>query len=326
MKELLKSIRSKKITVIGDIGLDHYIIGKATRISPEAPVPIILFSKEKFVPGLAANVALNVYNLGARVKLYGNIGKDIMGEKFIKLINKSKPKIFNQSFQDKNYSTLVKTRIIANNQQMCRIDIEKKHILKNKKFQNNNKIYSYLKKDLKECDAIIFSDYAKGFLKKEMLKEIVKISKKNNCFIAFDPKPQYGGFIPKKLDLLTPNQSEAIYLSKLKFNNNFKKDKNFLKRVCWEIWKLYYPKLLVITLGADGILISKKGKIKKIIPSYSKKVFDVSGAGDTVIASLVLALNSKRISEIDAVKFANFTASKVINKLGTSPIKIIDIK
>lgn len=318
LSEILSSIKDRKILVIGDIMLDHYITGDATRISPEAPVPVVAVENENYTLGAAANVALNIISCGADVELCGTVGDDQSGEQLVEIL-KDRAITFNAHFIKKNADTIVKTRVIARGQQLCRIDRERRksvyEIISDTDLQ-------YIETRIKQCDAVILSDYNKGVLGTNNVAQFVNWAKKYKKFISLDPKPsnklKFNG-----VDLMTPNKIEAYDLAGLNYFENSEEQFNI---VCDVINKRYNPKSLIITLGAEGMLLSVKGDIEKIMPTCAREVFDVSGAGDTVIAALTLAMSSG-VHVYDAMHFANIVAGVVVGKHGTavaSPDEILN--
>lgn len=298
--------------------LDHYIIGDVNRVSPEAPVPVLSVEKEHYTLGAAANVALNVAQLGAKVSLWGVWGKDSAGKKIQTLVRKAGIATFPQSTIT-NSHTIVKTRVVARNQQICRLDREAEKTAYSLPLSENQDI---LDKAIKNADAVILSDYAKGVITETLIQLIQKVTEQTKTFLAIDPKPKSN--LPySRFDLITPNKEESFILAGLPISHS---DPYPVEQICKKINQRFKPKTLIITLGKEGILISKKGKIIQQIPTYAREVFDVSGAGDTAIAALTLALSAQFPVE-QAACFANTAAGVVVAKPGTAtatPQEIID--
>lgn len=309
VSKILKTISGLKVLVLGDIILDHYIWGTVERISPEAPIPVVNVHKETYVLGGAANVALNTAQLGAQVSLAGSIGKDSPGQRLQELLRQKG--IAHPAIQAlESPPTNVKTRVIAQRQQVCRLDYEAKPsayaldeaiLLKN------------LETSLADYQAILLSDYAKGVLHSSFIQSLIALAKQHHTLLSLDPKPL------RKLEfkgvcLLTPNKAESYQLAGIE---PLSYEAYPAELICKRIQDRYEPKKLVITLGAEGMLLCQEGKILKHIPTYAKEVFDVSGAGDTVIACLTLALAGGASLE-DAAHFANIAAGIVVSKLGTA--------
>lgn len=309
MKDILDRIDGLRALVIGDMMLDHYIWGDATRISPEAPVPVIEIDRDTYNVGGAANVSANIRALGARAEVWGWVGKDSAGT-LLRAILKRKGVIFPASFFTTNVPTIQKTRVIVQHQQLCRLDREPEPT------RYRNSVYTRLTpllKTVRDHDVIIFSDYAKGFLNNALVARITNAARKAGRLIALDPKPTrplkfYG------LDLITPNRKEALRLAGIR---TLPHEKFPAAAVCRAIWKTYRPKYLVITMSEEGMLLSENGKVTRAIPTVAREVYDVSGAGDTIIAALSLALAAGS-SLTDAAHFANAAAGVVIGKIGTA--------
>lgn len=309
---LLKKIARLRILVIGDTMLDHYLWGDATRISPEAPVPVVGVSHASDTVGGAGNVACNIAALGAAVEVVGAIGRDSNGVK-LRLHLTGKGIEFDDRFLLEDARTITKTRVIVRNQQLCRLDHEDSPSVYRKVLGGPERL-RLLESKLAKADGVIFSDYAKGVLTTAVIKRIAALAKKGKKFTALDPKPDSGNEF-YGLDLITPNRREAIELSGLKFPSEDEVD---LDKVCARIAEKYGSKNLVVTLGPDGMLIRNDHVVRKI-DTAARQVYDVSGAGDTVIAALTLALASGASLE-EAAHFANAAAGVVVGKVGTATV------
>ena len=310
---LLKSIAGRRILVIGDVILDRYLWGDATRISPEAPVPVVHVLKETDTVGGAANVANNIAALGAAAEVVGAVGRDANGTLLLKRLKKLGIG-FDPHFRMAGVGTITKTRVLVRNQQLCRLDHEGPPSHYRRVF-NTPATLKRLAPKIAAADGIILSDYAKGILNTELVSQLTALARAQGKFIALDPKPA-NGIQFTDLDLLTPNRKEAIELSGIPPESDDAQD---FEKICARIWKQYQPRNLVITLGADGMLISNGGRIMRQIDTAARQVYDVSGAGDTVIAALALALTSGASLE-DAAHFANAAAGVVVGKLGTATV------
>jgi rfaE bifunctional protein kinase chain/domain len=312
MKNLLEQIKSLRILVIGDVMLDRYVMGEVSRISPEAPVPVLSVTDERSVAGGAANVALNVSSLGAKVESVGWFGKDERGDELIDILRSENIEV-DQAFRFSTAPTISKSRVTASNQQICRVDRESSSDQYNPKIAEIDEL---LQTKLKFADAVIVSDYGKGFVTNDLLSLVRQSAK----FVSVDPKPSrlldYA-----KPDLLTPNRLEALELAGLsrETRDPFPKDE-----VVARIFERFSPLLLAITLGSEGMLLAKEGRVEQIMPTAAKEVFDVSGAGDTVIASLTLALAAGQSFE-SAAEFANLAAGVVVGKVGTATVSPSEI-
>lgn len=309
--KFIKRLNSLKIIVIGDLMLDRYISGKVNRTSPEAPVPIIHIDNVTTSPGGAANVASNLKSAGANVELYGVIGKEIEGDLLLNHIRNFK--ILSKGIiRVSGRPTTTKNRVIAENQQVVRYDNEASNPIDNKdKKKILTKVFTSINKT--KPDAVIFSDYAKGVISKDLISNIIKITRKNNILSIADPKganlSKYKG-----VNVITPNLKEAQFLSGLQISDN-----NSLNRVTRLLIEKCNLDGLLLTRGKDGISYRLKNEKTKHISSYTKDVYDVTGAGDTVISTFTLSLLITGNWEY-SVKMANSAAGIIVSRVGTSSI------
>ena len=311
---ILAAIRELKILVIGDLMLDHYIWGDVHRISPEAPVPIVNVSRESHTAGGAANVALNLASLGVAARVVGTLGEDAAGNKLLGLLGAAGVDT-SLCLTAPPRPTIVKTRVIVRNQQLCRIDHEAAASL------YSIEASPALLSAIEASDAIIVSDYAKGVISQSTLNAILDHAKQHGKTIAIDPKPS-SHLKFEGASLITPNRHEALELAGLaepRIGETYPLD-----QVCRHIQQRHSPELLIITLGADGMAICRDGKVEQTLPTRARQVFDVSGAGDTVIATLTAALTSGLSAE-DAAKLANLAAGVVVSRLGTATVTPEDL-
>lgn len=307
LEKVVKRFKGKRIIIVGDLILDHYIFGEVERISPEAPVPVVWAAKEKFVGGGAVNVALNLLELGAEVTLCGVIGDDYFGRNLLSLI---KEKNINTQLivKDKKRPTTLKTRIIAQHQQVVRLDWESKDFLS---LEANNKVLKKIKINMHKFDGVIVEDYGKGVINPVLVEELVTICKKNKKIITVDPKEDHFDYY-ENVTAMTPNLKEAEIAAHMKVKS--KKEINILGEIILDKLK---PQALLITLGEEGMrLFLRGGKIYNI-PTYALEVYDVTGAGDTVIAVYTLSLASGA-SFVEAAVISNFAAGIVVEKLGAA--------
>ncbi len=312
-EKIYKDFKGKKICVIGDIIYDRFIFGNVSRVSPEAPVPVVEVWDEKGALGGAANVANNIKALGGEPILLGVIGKDTFGKDFLESLKKQKIES-KYILLEKEMQTIVKTRLIAQRQQIARIDREKKKALPE---EVTKKLKRSVYEILDKCDAVIASDYAKGtFNQKFLLWLGEKISERKIPYIV-DPKPQ--NFPYPKATIVTPNRSEAAgFLHKeITKDNIFSFAGEILSKTDW--------KAVLITLGEDGMaLYERNSKSISLIPAKLKEVYDVTGAGDTVVSAMAMALSSGYSYKISA-EIANAAASVVVTKLGTATCSIEEL-
>lgn len=314
---ILDKIAGLRILVVGDVMLDHYVWGDATRISPEAPVPVVHVFRDSYTAGGAANVALNLRGLGATTELAGCVGDDESGHR-LQGILQQEGVTFEEAWMSPSLPTIVKTRVVVQKQQLCRIDREEKPGMY---AEAAAKRLAMLIEAVGQADAVILSDYAKGMLNAELWDALLDAAHDKGCLLALDPKPR------RRLafsgpGLLTPNRSEALELAGLEVDVH---DVFPAEEVCRVIWDRHKPRNLVITLGAEGMLLSRKGRVEKTIPTVAQEVFDVSGAGDTVIATLTAALAAGAELET-AAHLANAAAGVVVGKVGTVAISLTELE
>ena len=312
-RALLRRIADRRLLVVGDVMLDHYIWGDATRISPEAPVPVVSVHDSTDTVGGAANVANNIAALGASVEVVGAIGPDYNGEKLLDHL-RAKSIGFDERCVLKDVKTITKTRVIVRNQQLCRLDYEDAPSVYRRLLSDPRRL-RIIQEKAARADGVIFSDYAKGVLTTAAIEQIARFAKSRGKFTALDPKPSSGNEYAG-MDLITPNRREAIEMAGALTGSEEQAD---FTDICARIWERYRPENLVVTLGSDGMLISSHGRVEKTIPTAARQVYDVSGAGDTVITALTLALTSGASLE-EAAHFANAAAGVVVGKVGTATV------
>lgn len=318
VNEILNSCRGKRIAVVGDLMLDVYIWGKVSRISPEAPVPVVHVNKKTYTLGGAANVMRNIVSLDAEVIPFGVLGIGEVGNKLLELMKKDNINT-DTLIIDPNYVTIEKQRIIAESQQLARVDFEDKDIITP---EHRSQITEQIVNGINSgyIDGVIFEDYAKGLLDSEMLNKIIAVAKKKNIPVSLDPHPSHK-MNSKGLTLMTPNHLEAFGLSGIYLQEITLPVKNdsVIIEVAKRINEEWALDKLLITLGAKGMLLFEEGKEPVHIPTQAKEVFDVTGAGDTVIAVNTLALLGNATGE-EAAIMANHAAGIIVGRIGTSSV------
>ncbi len=309
VRKLLEKISGQRVLVVGDVMLDHYIWGNATRISPEAPVPVVEVSGDTYVAGGAANVAMNCKSLGAATTLAGTLSKDEAGERLRSVLKSSG--IVAVPLACKG-ATIIKSRVILQHQQLCRLDREDRPEVYQVKVRSAAR---QLKRELDRCDSVMISDYAKGLVTDEFIAGLAKEAKRRGKFVALDPKPKRPMHFTD-IDLVTPNRGEAAQLAGVAWRPGrpFPADE-----VCQKIHERHRIKYLVVTLSEDGLLLSSEGRVVRQIPTAAREVADPSGAGDTSLAAMALALAVGTDLET-AAHFANAAAGVVVGKLGTATV------
>ena len=311
---MLEQFKNKKILVVGDIMLDKYIWGEVSRISPEAPVQVVKVEKESYAPGGAANVANNVAALNGTTYMIGIVGNDNANEI---LISELKNRGINTDgiLEDKNKPTIQKVRVIGKGQQLLRFDYEKKGYLDE---GMERKILDFVVKRIQNIDAIIISDYAKGVITKNLAEKLIKLANEKKKIIIVDPKPKHKDFY-KNATLITPNNHEACEMLNVEEEN----EESVIKVGKKILEELNAP--LIITRGEKGMAVFEKNGEITNIPTKAKEVYDIIGAGDTVVATLALALASNATLK-EAATLANYAAGITVGKVGTSTVAVEEIK
>lgn len=322
LSSIIRRFPKVKILVIGDLILDEYIWGQVERISPEAPVPVLWAGQHNYVPGGAANVASNIHALDAQVALVGVVGSDRNKEIFLSELRKRKIPDCG-IFSERNRHTTLKTRVIAGHQQVVRVDWEHTHALSK---ELNHKIIGFIRKNIAKFDAIIIEDYGKGVINRHLLAEIISLARARGLVITVDPKEENFQFY-RGVTCITPNRKEmenAIRNLKLSdTTNKFRLNSDKLRKpgdidaASRSVLEYLDLDSVLVTLGEHGMqLFEKNGRLVNI-PTVAQEVFDVSGAGDTVISVFTLALASGA-TKLEAAHLANFAAGIVVGKIGTA--------
>lgn len=307
----LDNFSTVKVLVVGDVMLDKYLWGEVTRISPEAPVPVVSLKNKSFVVGGAANVAANIVGLGAEAYLIGVIGNDSEGQIFTKTLEESGVSA-KYIVRSENRPTTAKTRIIAHNQQIARLDEETNEEINKSEEAAILEVYEKLQA---AADIIIISDYKKGVLKKSLLARLITSAKNNDKIVLVDPKGKDYS-IYKNASILTPNKFEIAESSGCGIDNTEEIVEASRKLIC-EL-KL---SAVIVTRGEEGITLTEKEKESVTLTSVGRKVYDVTGAGDTFMATLAVALGAGK-SIFQASQIANSAAGIVVEVVGTTTIKI----
>lgn len=300
----------RKIAVIGDMMLDSYLWGDVKRISPEAPVPVIEIDDEFYRFGGAANVALNIQKLGGNPVPIGIIGYDNEGSIFSGLMEEAGLSSEGILLDDERPTT-AKTRVIAGKQHIVRIDRESKNYV-NPKVEE--KILSLLKKKSDGLDAIILQDYNKGVLSPSLIGKIIELANSNSITVTVDPK--FDNFFEyKNVTVFKPNRKETADILGMRLDND-----DEIENAGRKLLNKLNSKYVLITLGEAGIALFEKGETTKRIPTKAVKVSDVSGAGDTVISTLTIALAAG--ADIESASYlANYAGGIVCGEIGIVPIE-----
>jgi rfaE bifunctional protein kinase chain/domain len=307
---------SARVLVVGDIMLDHYIWGKVSRISPEAPVPVVNVTKEDMLLGGATNVVQNIHALGGNVSVCGVIGTDEAGRQLQHLLHSQKIST-DGLILDPGRPTTIKTRIIAHSQQVVRFDRETKDRIGR---DTHRSVFDFVKRRVAEgLDAIVLSDYCKGIITKELVQDIVRLARKNKVIVSVDPKVSHFG-IYSGSTILTPNTLEASNGSKIDIH-----DEASLLKAGKLLLKNLKCAAVLITRGEQGMSLFEHGGKVTHIPTVAREVFDVTGAGDTVISTLTLAM-ATGATMVDAAKISNYAAGIAVGVVGNATVKPEELK
>jgi rfaE bifunctional protein kinase chain/domain len=317
VRKLLATARKARVLVLGDVMLDHFLWGNVERISPEAPVPVVQFERESFVPGGAGNVARNLADLEVFTELFGVVGDDASAHQLKKVLNHGHIACTGLLTCSERV-TSIKTRIIAHRQQVVRLDRESRSYVNE---ETTWQLLAALEKSLHNGDALILCDYAKGTVTQQLVDQAKILCRRRGVWLSVDPKPAHHLNL-SGVSLLTPNRKEAFELAGISDSTHRVpplKDKN-LMRVADKLLTELQPALLLITLGDQGMLLCQRGQHPIPIATAAREVFDVSGAGDTVIATFTLAIIAGA-SPYEAAIISNHAAGIVVGKLGTATVR-----
>lgn len=304
LKTIISNFKNANIFVVGDIIYDEYIYGDVSRISPEAPVPIVNVKAISFSAGGAANVCNNIASLGANVSLCGVVGNDSTGKSLIEYLNKLNINT-DTVVVDKSRPTTKKTRIIAHNQQVVRIDKEEK-VSVQLKIQRN--IIESILDSVNKYNVIIFSDYGKGIITKNIISKTLPVINEKNIFSVVDPKPE-NFKLYKNASVMTPNKSEASRGINIKM-----KDEASIIKAGKKILKTLNLEALLLTRSEEGMSLFHSEEILNL-PTKAQEVYDVTGAGDTVVSLLALGL-AVGASYYESAIIANIAAGIVVKEIG----------
>lgn len=316
VRQLLQQVATRRVVVVGDVMLDQFIWGQVQRISPEAPVPVVDFERESFMPGGAANVARNLSALGLHSVLFSVVGRDEAAERLQKLLvteGVSCRGLIGTAQRD----TSIKTRIVAHNQQVVRVDRETKSEIDP---PTSRRLMKALLPALTAADAVVVGDYGKGVVTQELLEWLKDHCRAKGIWLSMDPKPVHRLNL-SHLSLVTPNRKEAFALAGIDDKprkGNPMEDAGLL-RVIDKLLGELRPALLLITLGDQGMILCQNGQRPIHIPTLAQDVYDVSGAGDTVIASFTMAIVAGA-SPKEAAVLSNHAAGLVVGKVGTATV------
>jgi rfaE bifunctional protein kinase chain/domain len=294
MRSRLRAFAGTRILVLGDVMLDEFLWGKVARISPEAPVPVVEVTRQTFHVGGAANVAANARSLGGEVVLVGVVGRDASGERVGSELRQ----------------TTVKTRIVAHNQQVVRADREQSDDIDP---LLESQLLDGVEGTLRGCSCLVVSDYHKGVVTRKVMETVVSLARKRRIPVLVDPKVPHFSYY-KGVSLVTPNELEAEQATGIKI-----KSPEALERAGRDVLKRLGCRATLLTRGENGMSLFERGRSGVHIPTSARQVFDVTGAGDTVIATLGLALGTGA-TLLEGARLANRAAGIVVGKIGTATV------
>lgn len=314
--KIIDRFPSTRVLVVGDVMMDHYVWGGVSRISPEAPVPVVNVTRETRLLGAAANVVNNIRSLGGQVDICGVIGHDDAGRQLQRLLHASGVPT-DGLIMEPGRSTTIKTRVIAHHQQVVRFDRETREGISR---ETHQKIFERVAEKADEgMDAIVISDYCKGVVTRDLVRDIVRLAKKRGIIVSVDPKVSHFG-IYRGVTILTPNTKEASLGARIDIDDDeslLRAGKCLLKRLACDA--------VLITRSEQGMsLFEKSGRITHI-PTVARDVFDVTGAGDTVISALTVSMAAgAKVS--DAAMISNYAAGIVVGVVGTATVSTEQLK
>ncbi len=316
LRELLSAASQARLWVIGDVMLDQFVWGRVSRISPEAPVPIVDFDRENLMPGGAANVARNVTALSGQAELAGVVGRDEAGHTLRELLASERIGCRGLVSSARRRTT-TKMRIVAGQQQIVRLDRETRGEID---AATTQALLDKLEKALPRLDGVVVGDYGKGVVTQTLLDGIRERCKQAGCWISVDPKPVHSLDL-RGLSLITPNRKEAFELAGIEdsVRASDPMDDAPLQAAVRRLQETLRPALLLVTLGELGMLLCRRNEAPFHVPTVAREVFDVSGAGDTVIAAFTLAI-AAGASPVEATVFSNHAAGVVVGKRGTATV------
>ncbi len=306
---------SCRITVVGDVIMDEFLWGRVDRISPEAPVPVVEVERQSHMLGGAGNVVNNIIALGGQALLCGVVGNDPIGKKLTRILSKLN-NVTDGLVVENRRPTTMKTRVVAHSQQVVRVDREERKPVDEKSI---GRILAILKEELNESDAIVVADYGKGVVTRSLMDGIRSLSQDRQIILAVDPTVRNLAFY-KDVTLITPNNYEAQQMSGIQIE-----DDQSLRRAGAHLLEELDCQMVLVTQGDKGMTLFEGNGQTTQIPTVARKVFDVSGAGDTVIATFTLAL-AAGLTPGQAAVIANLAAGIVVGEVGTATVEASRLK
>jgi rfaE bifunctional protein kinase chain/domain len=311
-------LRGREVLIIGDVGLDEYVLGQVRRISPEAPVPVVEVDTEESRLGLSANVAQNVASLGGVPKLISVVGRDAAADQLRSLLQAggASPDLL---VVDPARPTTRKLRVMVQNHHIVRVDYERRQFLSP---QIEDELLRHVAKAMPTAASVVIEDYAKGAVSERLIKEVLKLARQHGKRVLADPHRSAPAATYRGVDLFKPNLEESYLLSGLP-QDEHRKDPAHLERVGRRLMEIVGCSSLVVTCGKDGMRLFEGNNFVDL-PTNAKEVFDVTGAGDTVIAALALGWGAGFSLE-QACALANLAAGVVVAKIGCVPCEVSEL-
>lgn len=308
----ISKLKGRKVLVVGDVGLDEYILGEVRRISPEAPVPVLEVEKEDYRLGLAANVAQNVQSLGGEPLLVSVVGKDA-GYDLLSSLFRQNSVSTEHLVVDESRPTTRKSRVMAKHHHLVRVDYETRKFISEK---TEKLILEKIQNLISQVDCVVIEDYAKGAISQTLMQKVVQIANSNSKPVYVDPHRSNTAEFYLGSSLIKPNFDEAVVLSGLNYDE-LRDHPDKVLEVGRAVQKKTGAKHLVMTRGKDGMTIFSGQQVTQV-PTFARQVFDVTGAGDTVIAAISLGL-SAGLDLRQSCMLANFAAGVVVGQVGCVP-------
>jgi len=312
---ILGRLSRVRVLVIGDLMLDRYIWGQVDRISPEAPVPVVRVTRESLHAGGAGNVAANIRSLGGSVMSCGVIGNDQAGLRLRQELNAIGASTIGV-LTNRGMATTSKTRIIAHSQQVVRLDREQNDILDNRA---RARLRRFVQQQVRECDVVVVSDYGKGVIDADLLGQLAELREQQRFVYVIDPKRQNYAYY-RGATLVKPNKEEAGQAAGVEIRSETN-----LRQAGTHLLDLWRAEAVLVSRGEEGMSLFKRGDSVQHFPTTAREIFDVTGAGDTVLATCALALGAGATLE-EATILANHAAGIVVGKVGTATVTLLEMK
>jgi D-glycero-beta-D-manno-heptose-7-phosphate kinase len=315
LPRLLDRFPRTRVLVLGDVMLDEYVWGTVSRISPEAPVPVVAVRSESLKIGGAGNVAVNIASLGGHVEIVGVVGTDVAAERLVRELKLAGVQA-DGLISDETRPTTIKSRVVAGSQHVVRFDRESDAPLLPRV---RSRILEQVRERLAKADVLLVSDYAKGVIGQSMVRAVLALAARHHKPVAVDPKVQHVGLF-RGVTVIAPNHHEAAAAARI-----LVRGETDLLRVGARLLGQLKAQAVLITRGEHGMSLFEAGRTVTHIPTFAREVYDVTGAGDTVMAGLALGL-AAGASVRDAAVLANCAAGIVVGKRGTASVSPVELR